>query len=63
MKITISPSEDQSTEKYPYFSVSVEHPSDDSCTAEVLVAMFFQCLLATGISAEIAQKTLNEYTP
>jgi Holliday junction resolvasome RuvABC DNA-binding subunit len=63
MKITISPSEDQSAEKFPYYSISVEYPPDDCFTAPVAAAMFFQALLSLGFDRETAQKALNDFQP
>jgi len=63
MKITISPTEDQSDQKFPYCSISVEHPHDDSFTAERAVSMFHQALLAFGFSSVMAQKAMNDFEP
>jgi hypothetical protein len=63
MKITISPTEDQGAEKFPYYAISAEFPHDDHFTLEQAVSMFYQCLLAYGFGSAEAQKTLNEYTP
>jgi hypothetical protein len=63
MKITISPSEDQSAEQFPYYSISVEYPPDDMFTADRAVEMFYQALLAMGIHPEIAQKAMNDFQP
>jgi hypothetical protein len=63
MKITISPSEDQSAQTHPYCAISVEHPHDDMFTAEQAVSMFHQALLAFGFSSVIAQKAMNDFEP
>jgi hypothetical protein len=63
MKITISPTEDQSAEKFPYYAISAEFPHDDRFTLEQATNMFFQCLLAFGFGRVEAQKALNEYIP
>lgn len=61
MKITISPTEDQGCETFPHFAVSVEFPHDDSFTAEQAVSMFFQCLLAFGITKEAILKEFDDF--
>jgi hypothetical protein len=63
MKITISPSEDQSAEQFPHYSVTVEHPPDDCFTADRAYQMFYQALLAIGIHPENAQKAMNDFQP
>jgi hypothetical protein len=63
MKITISPSEDQSDQTHPYYSISVEHPPDDSFTADRACEMFYQALLAFGMHPEHAQKAMNDFKP
>ena len=60
MKITISPSADQSDEAHPYYSVTVEHPADDP-TAERMVEMFWHAMQAAGFSREITTKAIQEF--
>lgn len=63
MKVTISPSEDQAAEKFPYYTVSIELPIDDSCTVEQAVEMTFMALAAWGFDKEIITKTFHEFIP
>ena len=63
MKITIAPSEDQSCQKFPYYSVAIEFPHDDMMTAERMAAMFYQALLGCGYGPEEAKKAMNEFIP
>jgi len=61
MKLTISPSEDQSTEKHPYFSVTVECQYDDTTTASQLVEMFYQAMCGMGYEPNTALKTIQDF--
>ena len=63
MKITISPTEDQSIEKFPYFTVSVEHPQDDGISIEHAVDMSFLALKAWGFDAENIAKAFHDFIP
>jgi len=60
MKITISPSQDQSIEKFPYFSVTIEHPEDE-ITTERLVKMFYSAMVGWGFDKELASKALQNF--
>jgi hypothetical protein len=62
MKITISPSEDQTAQVHPYYSVTTENHSDDSFTAETAVKMFVAAMTAFGFDREITQKAMHDYT-
>jgi hypothetical protein len=62
MKLTLSPSGDQSAELHPYMTVTVESPCDDSTTADQLVGMFYMALLAHGYEPNTALKTIQEFT-
>jgi hypothetical protein len=62
MKITISPSETQDAQTYPYYSVSIESPCDDSFTTTRAVEMFYQAMLAFGHDSECAIRAMNEFT-
>jgi hypothetical protein len=62
MKITISPSEDQSAEKFPYYSVTIEsNVADDNCTIEQIVEMMFMALVGWGYDKDIAAKAFHEF--
>ena len=64
MKITIEPSQDQSGEKHPYSTVSINHPCDmTSSNTNVLVEMFYRALIAFGVNPESAQEALNNFEP
>ena len=59
MKLTLSPSRDQSLEKYPHLSVSVEDARDDICIDDV-IGMFRALLLAAGYLPEAVNQYLGE---
>lgn len=61
MKITISPSEDQSIEKHPYYTVAVEHPRDDEFTLDQALEMFHQLLTAFGHDSNNVAKAIQEF--
>lgn len=61
MKITIAPSEDQATQSFPYYSVTVESHDDDSFTTEQAVSMFHLCMLSFGFDKDQAAKAMQDF--
>jgi hypothetical protein len=61
MKITISPSLDQSDQIHPYHSITVESAHDDDFTADRAAEMFFQAMLAFGFEGEHVKKAMNDF--
>lgn len=60
MKITLSPSEDQSAESVPYYTVSIETESDDVPVGR-LVEMLYQVVTAWGYNRDMTQKAFNDF--
>jgi hypothetical protein len=61
MKINISPSEDQSDQKYPYHSITVETGHDDDFTADRAAQMFYHAMVAFGFHGEHVKKAMNDF--
>lgn len=61
MKITISPSEDQSCQQHPYHSVTIEQHSDDSFTAGQAVDMFYQAMIGFGFDKNQTVNAIQEF--
>ena len=60
MKITISPSADQSAESVPYYTISIETESDDVPVGR-LVEMMHQVVTAWGYDRDMTQKAFNDF--
>ena len=63
MKITISPTDDQTDERHPYYTVSIEFPNDEGVNADSLVSMFHQAAVAWGFGSDAIYKAMNEFEP
>lgn len=59
MKLTLSPSRDQSAAQHPCSTVTVEVPQDDLCIDEI-VSMFSSLLLAAGYDPKNVKDYLGE---
>jgi len=57
MKLTLSPSSDQSEERHPYPSVSIEIPHDDALMDQVFEYLIIPALIAFGYD----RKLIDDY--
>jgi hypothetical protein len=53
MKLTLTPTADQSVEKYPHLAVSVEIPNDDIDLATIFDSLIIPALIAFGFERKV----------
>lgn len=61
MKITISPSQDQTGQKFKFYAVSIEHP-DDEADVSVALEMCVNALIAWGFQRDWIVNAMDNYT-
>ena len=59
MKLTLSPSRDQSSEKHRHLKISVEDAQDD-LSLEEMIGLFRSLLLAAGYAPEAVKEHLGD---
>jgi len=62
MKITIAPTQDQTKERHPQHSVTIETPHDEANLEEAL-EIIHSALVAWGFGAESITQAMNEFEP
>jgi len=62
MKITITPSEDQTSQKYKHYSVSIEHPHDD-IDCQIAIQLAVNALIAWGFQRDTIMEAMEKYEP
>lgn len=62
MKITITPSEDQTSQKHKHYGATIEHPHDDvSC--HIALEMCVNALIAWGFQWDSIMDAMEQYQP
>ena len=62
MKITITPSEDQSNQKHKYYGTSIEHP-EDGVKCHIALEMCVNALIAWGFERDSIMDAMEEFEP
>jgi len=62
MKITITPSEDQTSQKYKHYGVSIEHPHDD-VDCHIAFQIIVNALIAWGFQRDSIMDAMEKYEP
>ena len=62
MKITITPSEDQTSQKHKHYSVTIEHPQDD-VNCQIALQITVNALIAWGFQRNTIMDAMEEYEP
>lgn len=62
MKITITPSEDQSGQKHKHYGVIIEHPHDD-VNCHTALQMCVNALIAWGFQRDSIMDAMEEFEP
>jgi len=62
MKITITPSEDQTSEKHKHYGVSIEYPADD-VDCHIAIRIIVNALIAWGFERDAIMKAMEKYEP
>jgi len=63
MKLSLSPSDDQSSERHPYPSVSVEIPHDDASIEQIFDSLVIPLLVAFGYDRKVIDDYLDSKPP
>jgi len=63
MKLTLSPSSDQSSERYPYPSVAVEIPRDDANLDQIFDSLIIPALVAFGFNPKVIDDWMDSRPP
>jgi hypothetical protein len=62
MKITITPSEDQTNQKHKHYGVTIEHPSDD-VDCHIALQITVNALIAWGFQRDTIMDAMEKYEP
>ena len=62
MKITITPSEDQTGQKHKYYGTSIEHP-EDGVNCHTALEMCVNALMAWGFERDSIMAAMEEFQP
>jgi len=62
MKITITPSEDQTNQKHKYYGVAIESPADD-VDCHIAIRIIVNALIAWGFERDTIMKAMEKYEP
>ena len=62
MKITITPSEDQTDQKHKYYGVTIEHPEDGVICRNAL-EMCVNALMAWGFHRDSIMDAMEQFQP
>jgi hypothetical protein len=62
MRVTITPSEDQISQKYKHYSVTIEHPCDD-VNCQIAIELVVNALIAWGFPHDTIMDAMEEYKP
>ena len=60
MKITITPSEDQTSERHKYYGTSIEHP-EDGVNCRIALEMCVNALSAWGFHRDSIMDAMEEF--
>jgi hypothetical protein len=60
MKITITPSEDQTRQKYKHYGVAIEYPADD-VDCHIALQITVNALIAWGFERDAIIKAMEKY--